>query len=531
MKFRSKALIGLFILTVLTISTPFNAWGAEANDSSLSWSAAKLVAFVTSAVSPAIRMIFWTFGLLARILIDWLAMGLVPMFTVDSFIDAPVVKIMWPIVLGIANLGFLLALIVIALLVTLRLDVGGGIRKLLPRLLLGAILINFSLIICGLVLDFSKLLMAIIAAIFDVESLDKDLFIQVYSGSGVLDIRDNIVKLNQLTGAWDSAVGAIVVAVLLWIMVIALAVVLFTLVVRYFVLLILIILSPFAYIALAFPGTQKITVAWWSAFLKYVAYGPLALLFLLMALKTSELLPMDTFDQSKVDGQIAYVVLKTIIFTAGLILAAMAGRYASIIGSKTALDIASRTGKKARSIAYKSAYVGSGARRAGREARAIGSKATEPIRKTFGLGEYSKFDPKTGKLKKGKTTALGVGEKLQQATGALHFGRGAGGAKHKKVTTAAKDMQDNIKTGTPVAIKQTSLMNETAAKRLSEPEVKSMTRGVMVGGNEGQKMNLVSNVEIVRKMDDAAKAAVLDSNDKELIKTLNANLRRIESEI
>ena len=80
--------------------------------------------------------------------------------TYDRFRSSGFVQAGWPFVQGLANIGFILALLLIALATVLRLDIGGGVRRLLPRLLIAALLVNFSLLIGSLLIDMSRIVMA-----------------------------------------------------------------------------------------------------------------------------------------------------------------------------------------------------------------------------------------------------------------------------------------------------------------------------------------------------------------------------------
>ena len=70
-----------------------------------------------------------------------------------SIIKSPSVKLGWTMTRNFANLGFVLAMIFIAYATMLRLQ--NYDIKMLGRLVVIALLINFSLAISGVILDFS----------------------------------------------------------------------------------------------------------------------------------------------------------------------------------------------------------------------------------------------------------------------------------------------------------------------------------------------------------------------------------------
>ncbi|GAG05001.1 unnamed protein product, partial [marine sediment metagenome] len=74
-----------------------------------------------------------------------------------NFMDEGIVQAGWAIVRDICNLFFILILLIIAFATILRLE-PYDIKKMLPKLLIIALLINFSKMICGLIIDFSQVL-------------------------------------------------------------------------------------------------------------------------------------------------------------------------------------------------------------------------------------------------------------------------------------------------------------------------------------------------------------------------------------
>lgn len=251
------------------------------------------------AVEGAITLIAYAVQLVAQIgtrLLDLVSEVLGSVVTIGSFVTNPFVASGWPFLQGLANFGFILALLVIAVTTALRLDIGGGARRLLPRLLLGAILINFSLLIGGLIIDFSRLLMALFANLV---------------GSGLKDLGPNIIKNSQLIqnifnvnfdasylplefivdkdnkpkvdiGSLTGVIQVAQATIFIWGLMIGMLVILITLIIRYVMLLLLLIVSPLVYVAIAFPGAGGIAKKWWASFLKNVFYGPIAMFALVM---------------------------------------------------------------------------------------------------------------------------------------------------------------------------------------------------------------------------------------------------------
>src|SRR3989344_165355 len=71
----------------------------------------------------------------------------------SQILDSHTVQIGWAISRDLANLGFVLAIILISFITILRIETYDT-KKMLIRLISAALLINFSLVIAGVFLDF-----------------------------------------------------------------------------------------------------------------------------------------------------------------------------------------------------------------------------------------------------------------------------------------------------------------------------------------------------------------------------------------
>ncbi len=256
---------------------------------------------LSSFESMVIWVILWTLSTIANFFIFLLRNSsslLVQMIGQGSFIENELVKEAWPFVQGIANLGFIFALLYIALATTLRLEsVTTSVQRLLPKLLLGALLVNFSLVIGGVLIDASRLMMAIETNFLGSgEVTYKNLGVKLIEQSGIYNsvfTKSTGTFFNQdgegvSVGRYDSwsfilqgiqstmfiiflAAGMVVIALgLFW---------------RYIMLLLLLIASPLAYAALALPKTAPQFSAWWKNFIKWVVYGPTMLFILILITK------------------------------------------------------------------------------------------------------------------------------------------------------------------------------------------------------------------------------------------------------
>lgn len=166
----------------------------------------------------------------------------------------------WSAFRNIANV--VLAIVIVSIIISQVTNYGidnYGIKKLLPRLIVGGLLINLSFIICGLVIDITNI----------AGSSIKDILVSV-----ALPVKPDfnawsaIIGLG-LTGAVGLgiffnifAIGPVIFAGM-----IALLTTVIILVVRQALLITLVIIAPVAFALNILPSTQKWFGKWWSSFI------------------------------------------------------------------------------------------------------------------------------------------------------------------------------------------------------------------------------------------------------------------------
>jgi hypothetical protein len=178
----------------------------------------------------------------------------------------------WNAFRGYANILFIIAfLIIIYSQITSAGITNYGVKKLLPKLIIAAILVNASYYLCQIAVDLSNILGYGL----------KSLFVAIGGG---------IDTSNSATGNWASNIGgalavvgaaAGVIALVLAISVpvvlsglLALLMVVIILIVRRAAIILLIVISPLAFVAWLLPNTQKWFKKWWDLFLSMLVLFP-----------------------------------------------------------------------------------------------------------------------------------------------------------------------------------------------------------------------------------------------------------------
>lgn len=396
---------------------------------------------VTSKIDPSwperalIHILVALFTLLASIgtwIIKLGAILLAPLLGVRSFITNDMVRTGWPFLQGIANLGFIVALLYIAFATTLRLDIGGGVKRLLPRLLIAAVLINFSLVIAGLLIDASRVVMAIMAQVVTGQGLS-NIGASLLEGSQLINItfdtstirNSYFLRVNAYQASWDIPLKALQAVILIWTLAAGLIIITVGLLVRYIMLILLLIVSPIAYLAYAFPNMGKFGEAWWKKFIQYLLYGPIALFILVLLVRVNSS-STNLLGQNKADTDPLLDAILSIGITAAMCFAAAtAGKRFGYIGANATINYLKKApreiwkrpatagaiiggiatgGVGAVALGGVGAYFAKrGAVGTGRRVRDSYREATKPFRQLLRTGEFSKYD-KEGKLKPGQRT-------------------------------------------------------------------------------------------------------------------------------
>lgn len=183
----------------------------------------------------------------------------------------------WRIMQGLANVAFI---IVFLIMIFSQLSSTGisnyGVKKLLPRLILGAVLVNVSFLICQLAVDVSNI------AGYSLKGLLEGVANQVATSGGgtrpgVGDESGNLAGIATLVlattaFAWVNASTLIVAVVGA---VISLLMILVLLIVRQVLIVLLIVVAPLAFVAFLLPNTQPLFEKWRKMFTALLLLFPI----------------------------------------------------------------------------------------------------------------------------------------------------------------------------------------------------------------------------------------------------------------
>lgn len=239
---------------------------------------------VGAAVTVVVGWIIYGFVYVFGHLLTFIIFVFIEVIQFNNFIDVPTVVTGWVIVRDLCNMFFVLILLFIAFATILRLP-NYAINRTLPKLILMAVLINFSRTIFGLVIDFSQVVMLTFVNSFS--QLGSNDFINMFSVDEFLSFSGalgNVESFGVLATLGALIAGGIALLVTLVVMLVLVAVI----VMRIVLLWIYVILSPLVFLGRAFPGAQQYTERIWGDFIKQVMVGPLLAFFVWLALATTQ---------------------------------------------------------------------------------------------------------------------------------------------------------------------------------------------------------------------------------------------------
>ena len=261
----------------------------------------------------------------------------------------------WTIVRDFMNLIFILALIVISLGTILRIE-SYNYKRLLVRLILMALLINFSKYIALSIIQLFNIVITQLLStanignnVFETLKLTTGDYFESADALGLDMLPISIVKLLLNIGM---LFGYLALAIMFLIRIVALWV--------------LVILSPVAYALNILPATQRYAKEWWSNFIKYNIWGPVAIFFIVLL---NELLRVNFVNRGMGDANyeplFAYGL--ALVF---MVMAVMVAKKSGTVGSGAIVGMAERRAKSvatssgkflARGTAYKAAGGGASA--------------------------------------------------------------------------------------------------------------------------------------------------------------------------
>lgn len=318
---------------------------AAAAGRALSWfgDAAASVADAT-IVKPIVMFILtfsgWILGL-AGVFFNWVIIKTVFQFgtyfgTSEGMLTA------WGVLRDISNIGLLFGFIFMGVLLILNVDGGGhghgggmSAKKAIPRLIIFAVLLNFSLFASQAVIDVSNAFSAQFATLAGA-SCDS---IENSGECANVGISGQIMQMAGIGSIWSDGImkgvgtdSIVLLGLSLFVIITAMVLIAagIMLVIRVVILSLLMVTSPIGFAGMVIPGLQGIANRWWHMLISQSFFAPVMLLLIFISLKLAESLNPDgdpivkafTGESSGVAGNMQVLVVFAVVI--GFMIASLA---------------------------------------------------------------------------------------------------------------------------------------------------------------------------------------------------------------
>ena len=400
-------------------------WVGEA----VGWISGKALLFISSVISSILGAVFGVVLYLEAQIIDYIINP-----ANFSFTNSPIVTLGWGITRDLANMFFILILLIIAFATVLKIQ-SYAIKQLWWKVLVAALLINFSLVIAGFVIDFTQVLTAFFLNQITGGGSFGTVTTRLASSMQILNFYNPATPESLGQGALQFGASSIAAVVGIILNLVGLVITVFVfgalavfLIVRILHIWFLLIIAPIVWMLWIVPATSDQFSKWWDNFIKWTFFAPIYVFFIYLSLSIFDangkfntgVFPTGNADWMKATPGLTTVGMPQAIFQWILVIAMMF--YSLIVAQKFGV-----AGAKAIRGATKGA-----AKAAGLSAiKTYGHAAT-------GLGtKIGGWGAKPGRSPAVRNVTWGIGTGLQAIGGV------ATGAKGGRITAPLKKTPNN----------------------------------------------------------------------------------------
>lgn len=237
-------------------------------------------------IYPLIYIIFYVLFYIAWV-VAWIGANIISInlnpAIINTVLTHPAVYEGWKIFRDVANLLFILILLLIALGTIFR-SSSYNIKKSLYQFIIIIFLINFSFMIAGLFIDFGNILMYGVLkgmCASGTETCFQDSFYGLMNVIDKFGDEYTLGKMVSFSGIQaQQAVGMAVATIYTFVYGLILMGLGLFLMIRVVALAILLILAPLAFFGYTAPGLKGFKDKWWDNLIQYVMFGPVFALML-----------------------------------------------------------------------------------------------------------------------------------------------------------------------------------------------------------------------------------------------------------
>lgn len=212
----------------------------------------------------------------------------------------------WGVMRDVANIGLLFGFIFMGVLLILNVDGGGhghghggglSAKKAIPRLIIFAVLLNFSLFASQAIIDVSNAFASTFTTLAGAACDDNASTTDGDNACANVGISGKVMQMAGISTIWNdgilkgfetSTVTLLGLAVFVTITMVVLLAAGLMLVFRVVVLTMLMVTSPIGFAGMVIPGLQGLASKWWHMLISQSFFAPVMLLLVFISLKMAE---------------------------------------------------------------------------------------------------------------------------------------------------------------------------------------------------------------------------------------------------
>ena len=421
------------------------------------WANSILESCITAAVAWILLFLTWVMGMV--LFVVNLIFEFILQFSIVRFKElAGIADVGWSAIRDVSNIFFIFILLYIAIKTVL--DVGGDTKKLILRVILAALLINFSGALARVVIDSGNVL----TLMFWESAKGKDsggktgtIGARIINGielvrvSGLAkappglpeDVGVPSASPTETIGFWTIVIQGIGGLIFVLVTIFLLGIATYMFVRRALYLVFLIMVSPFAFLIFAFQGFTGAASKWWSTLVCHTFFAPIFMVLFSVSIKVVEsagkILMPEGKDPDLVPQLVFFVIATALLFSSLLA--------ANSLGCTGAVGAAAWAGKKFKDYGKRTAAW------TGRNTLGWGAAKIASSERVRAMAERAQKVP-------------GLGAAARAATGGLRGVAGAGfGGKKGGFVQAQKDAV-KAKTGFATYLEEGASMGAMELKAL-----------------------------------------------------------------
>lgn len=231
-------------------------------------------------------------GAIGKLILLIIQVVVIPVLGYNGFYNSHITNLGWSLVRDVVNMFVVVILMVIAIMTIIGYSAANWTQQL-PKLFIAIVLVNFSKLICGFLIDVSQVIM--FTFVNAIVSIAAGNFASMLSLNTFGQFGSDFIDEINATGTGLEAFQFLMGAYLQFIVLLAILGVMFLLaaafVWRIVILWILIIMSPLAFFMIGvkdiFHAADSSYKQWWSKFTSALTFGPTMVFFLWLALAAS----------------------------------------------------------------------------------------------------------------------------------------------------------------------------------------------------------------------------------------------------